>query len=186
MSQLLTIARPYARAVFSDALDNRLLTQWSEILTALAYIVENKKAEQLIIDPTLTDKERKELFYSLVQSALPKTVSALGDRIERFIDLLVDEKRLTLLPDIAFLYHQLLNEQQGIIDAEVISAYPMSEDHREGIKKALESRFNSKVSLNFSKDESLIGGAIIRAGNWVMDGSVKGKLAKLAEDLNSL
>lgn len=186
MSQQLTIARPYAKAVFSDALDNQLLVQWSEVLAALTDIVNNTTVKRLIIDPSQTAKDLKDLFYNLAQSTLPSAVSALGERLENFIKLLVREKRLALLPDIALIFHQLLNEKKGIIDAEIVSAYPMSEDHRESIQKALEARFSSKVSLNFIKDDSLIGGAVIRAGNWVMDGSVKGKLAKLAEDLNNI
>lgn len=186
MSQQLTIARPYARAVFSSALDDRLLPQWSDVLIALACIAEDNKIKCYMMSSTLTSKERQELFYTLIQSVLPEIVARLGDRIKNFIALLVEEKRLMILPDIAFLYHQLLNEQQGIIKVEVVSAFAMSEKHRGNIKEALEARFNSKVSLDFAKDESLIGGAIICAGNWVMDGSIKSKLAKLAEDLNGL
>jgi len=186
MSQQLTIARPYAKALFSDALDNQLLSQWSEVLVALAHAVDDATVKRLIIDPSETGKDRKELFCNLVKSILPNATSALGERLDSFIELLVREKRLAILPDITLLYHRLLNDQKGIIEAEVVSAYPMSADHRQSIERALEARFSLKVSLNFTKDENLIGGAVIRAGNWVMDGSVKGKLAKLAEDLNNL
>lgn len=186
MSQQLTIARPYAKAVFSDALDGNLLSPWSDALTALALIVDNSKIQQRIINPTLTARQHKELLLQVIQTALPKVVSTLGTRLENFINLVVRKKRLLILPDIALLYQQLLNEQRGIIEAQVVSAYALSEDHRAGIKTALEAKFNAQVALNFTKDESLIGGAIIRTAKWVMDGSVKGKLAKLAEDLNNL
>ena len=186
MAQYLTIARPYAKAVFEDALKGKLLEQWSDVLQALAAIVSDDRAEILIADPKLSEKQRKRLFFDLVQDVAPTSASALGKSLEHFIALLVDEKRLVALPDIAALYHQLLIKQQDVVEAEIISAFPVSEDHKKQIKEVLAKRFNSDIVLNVKKDDSLIGGAIVRAGNWVMDGSIKGKLTKLTDSLKSI
>lgn len=184
MAQHLTIARPYARAVFYDAVKNKLLTEWSEALQILALIAQDKAVIQLVSNPKLREEQRRELFCNLLQSVAAPIASKLGERLNNFISLLTEEKRLLVLPEIATLYHHLLIEEQGIVEADVVSAFPMSQDHREQIQTKLEARFKSNVRLNFIKDKTLIGGTLIRAGNWVMDDTIKGKLAKLADSLS--
>ena len=186
MAKYFTIARPYAKAVFSDALDADQLQPWLKVLQTLGTLVENKETEQLVLDPRLSDEACQQLFYDLVQSVLPEDVSSLGDRLKHFIALLTRENRLMVLPDIVVLYLQRLNDHNRVIEAEVICAFPLSEDHREQLKNALGKKFNSNITLRCFKDERLIGGAIVRAGNWVMDGSVRGKLAKLADSISGL
>jgi F-type H+-transporting ATPase subunit delta len=183
MADAITIARPYAKALFAEALAHQLLGPWAQALNLLTNVVQDAQVAQLILSPQLSDKELQTFFIEVINT-LDKTVcTTLGQRLDNLLRLLTEEKRLALLPSIARLYHQLQIQHQGVIEAEVIAAFPLSEDHREQIQLKLEKRFNSKVSLNVSKDESLIGGAIVRVGNWVMDGSVKGKLAKLTLSL---
>lgn len=183
MATHFTTARPYAKAVFADAQDNKLLTPWSQVMQALAVIAEDKRIQQVSMDPNVSDQETTQLFCDVVKTLLAAPAAALGDRLKNFIALLIHEDRLLILPDIAELFHQLLMKHQGVIEAEVISAFPLSEDHREQLISALESRFKSKIQLKVTKDESLVGGALVRAGNWVMNGSIKGKLAALADSL---
>lgn len=183
MADAITIARPYARALFAEALKHQLLDPWQQALCLLANVMQDPSVVQLILNPQLQEKELQAFFID-VMNTLDKTVcTLLGQRLDNFLRLLAEEKRLAILPSIAQLYHQFQMQHQGVVEAQVIAAFPLSEDHRQQIQVKLEKRFNSKVSLNVLKDESLIGGAIIRVGNWVMDGSVKGKLAKLTLSL---
>ena len=180
MAENSTIARPYAKAVFSDAVKNKLASKWLTVLQTFSQMSKENLVRALILNPVLTSQQRISFFVDVIESSLPGILSVMKDRVTNFITLLADEKRLSLLPDIARLFQQLLREQEGVLEADMISAYPVSEDHRESMKKALEQRFHCKISLTFQVDETLIGGAVIRAGNWVIDGSVKGKLTKLA------
>lgn len=183
MAEAMTLARPYAKALFAEARRHQLFEPWMQALNLLAAVVSDKQVAQLIINPLLSG-DALQRFLVEVMSALSNSVTAtLGQRLNNFLQLLIAERRLITLPAIACLYQQLLMQHEGAVEAEVIAAFPLSEDHREQIQTELEKRFHSKIRLNVLKDESLIGGAIIRVGNWVMDGSVKGKLAKLALSL---
>ena len=183
MAQQLTMARPYAKAVFKDAVEQKLLQPWSEVLQILASIAQNQQMVQFIANPTVQPEERQQLFYDLVNTVAQEAVSKLGNRLTSFIALLTTEKRLLLLPEMAMLYQELFMQEQGVIAVDIISAFPVSQDHREQLRERLEVRFQSSVELNFIKDETLIGGTIIRAGHWVMDDSIKGKLSRLADNL---
>ena len=183
MAENRTLARPYARAIFAEAKSKHLLEMGLSLLNTLAQIINDKAVALFMIDPRLSEKGLKSLLIDMLSASMPDALKKTGDSFTNFIRLLVEEKRLNVLPDIAKLYHDLLLAEQHVVEAEVISAFPLSDDHRKSIQSALEKRFNSKVQLKISKDESLIGGALVRAGNWVMDGSVKGKLTKLTESL---
>ena len=182
MALQLTLARPYAKAIFSDAKETNQLEIWSAVLNAFSKIIKNNQIAHLIINPQISKKDIKELLLYLIQK-IQVEANLLKEKIDHFLQLLIYEKRLTILPDIAFLYHQLLNNYYGLIEAEVICTFPLSHEHRERIKNKLKKRFNSKVTLKITEDKSLLGGAIVRADNWVIDGSVKGKLIRLAESL---
>ncbi len=183
MADKITLARPYARAVFAEAKAKGKLHAWSVVMEALSQVVQNQWVVQWTLDPRLSSSQLESMLYDLVEHSVNDAVMKLGDALSHFIALLVKKKRLVVLPQIAFLYHQLMLEEEQVTEAEVIAAFPLSEDHRRSIEAALEKRFHSKIQLKVSKDESLIGGALIRVNDWVMDGSIKGKLAKLTESL---
>ena len=179
----LTFARPYAKALFLEAKETDQLASWWTVLNALAKIVKNKSIIPIINDPNISHKERKDLLLELLYEIDPETTDIPKERLENFLQLLMNEKRLIALPNIALLYCKLLNDYQGVTEAKIISAFSLSNHQKKQVKKKLEKRFNAKVKLKVTIDESLIGGAIIRAGNWVMDGSIRGKLIRLAENL---
>lgn len=183
MAMYLTIARPYAKAVFAEAKASKQFESWTDVLNVLAIMVQDALLTQTIDDPKLSQKQLIDLLLDIVDAATPAATNKLGDKLYNFLWLLIDEKRLNTLTDIAVLYHQLVIAEQGVVEAELIAAFDLSDDQCQQIQAGLAKRFNAKVVLNVSKDESLIGGAIIRAGNWVMDGSIQGKLAKLADSL---
>lgn len=182
MALHLILARPYAKAVFADAKETRQLGIWSVVLNAFSKIIEDKQIAQLIINPQISKKDIKELLLYLIQT-IQVEVNLLKGKIDCFLQLLIDEKRLTTLPSITFLYHQLLNDYYGLVEAEVICTFSLSAEHREQIKRKLKKRFHSRIKLKVIEDKSLLGGAIIRVNNWVIDGSIKSKLIQLAASL---
>lgn len=179
----LKLARPYAKALFMEAKENDQLTSWLVILNVLAKIIENRSIGSVIDNPNVSDEEIKDVFLKLLHEIEPKTIHIVKEKLRNFLQLLIDGKRLVALPDIALFYSKILNDYKGITEAEVISAFLLSNNQRKQIKKKLEKRFNAKVKLKITTDKSLVGGAIVRVDNWVIDGSIKGKLARLMENL---
>ena len=179
MAHNFTVARPYARAVFTAAIDAGQLHGWQKLLQALALIVQDDQLCRLIEDPTVSQHQLIELISCVVKDLLANELAAVNDSFANFIKLLATENRLSLLPDISTLYHAFLAEQESRIEVEVISAYPLEKQRKSDLQTALEKRFASKVSVDYSEDKSLIGGALIRTGNWIMDGTIRGKLQRL-------
>ena len=175
----LTLARPYAKALFMEAKENDQLTSWLAILNILTKIIKNRSIVSMINNPNVSNKEVKGVLLELLCEIESKTTYIVKEKLGNFLQLLIDTKRLITLPNIALLYSKFLNDYQGVTKAEVISAFLLNDEQREQIKKKLEKRFHSKIKLSIITDKSLVGGAIIRVDNWVMDGSIKGKLTRL-------
>lgn len=175
MSQALTLARPYARAAFGIARDHDALAPWSQALGLAARIAADPRVAQLLGDPKLGDAEAVALLA-------PEPADAA---FARFLALLAGNRRLALLPEIAGLYEDLRNEAERVVKATVTSAVALPAAELDGIKAALKRRFGREVELAAAVDASLIGGAVIDAGDVVIDGSLKGKLARLQSALAS-
>lgn len=178
MSDSTTIARPYAKAIFEYALAQKNLAQWSDYLSVLAHTVLDPYASQFIANPASTAEQHIELLQ------------ALGDLnnneqhpLSNLIGLLAVNKRLMLLPEIKVLYEIHRAEQEKTLGVELISYSTVSSTQQQQLIDALSKRLQRNVSLNISIDPSLLGGAVIRAGDLVIDGSVRGKLNKLSADL---
>ena len=179
----LTLARPYAKALFTEAKENDQLTSWLVILNILTKIIKNRSIVSIINNPNVLDKEIQGMLLELLLEIEPEITYIVKERLGNFLQLLIDAKRLIVLPNISLLYRNLLNEYRRVTEAEIISAFLVNDDQREQIKKTLEERFNSEVKLSIVIDKSLLGGAIIRADNWVVDGSIRGKLDRLRKNL---
>lgn len=177
----LTSARPYAKALFSEAKETNQLTSWLGVLRSLSKIIKNKSIVPTINSPNISDEKIKSVLLELLREIEPETNNIPKNKLENFLQLLMNEKRLTALPDITSFYHKLLNGDQGITEVKVISAFSLSNNQKEQIKKKLERRFGATVKLKVLTDKSLVGGAIIYAGNWVLDDSIKSKLTRLAK-----
>lgn len=186
MARNLTAARPYAKAIFSDANQDGAAESWSPVLQVLAAAASESKVNALLNDPKISHDKWHGFFLSICEQIVPKEVKRLKDKLNNFLLLLVENKRLTLLPDIDLLFHQLLSEQQGITEIEATSAFPLSKSQCTVLKKALEKRLNSKVELNTKTDETLIGGVLVRSRNWVLDASIKGQLTRFKQTLLGL
>ncbi|KMM73840.1 F0F1 ATP synthase subunit delta [Xanthomonas sp. LMG 8992] len=173
MSQALTLARPYARAAFAAASDAGKLAPWSQALTFSAQVAADPRVAALLHNPLL----QREQAVSLLAP------EAADEQYQRFLSLLAEGQRLPLLPEIAGLYDQLRAEAERVVQANVTSATALSDAEVASLKVALKQRFGREVEITTAVDASLIGGAVIDAGDVVIDGSLKGKLSRLQSAL---
>ncbi len=176
MAELATLARPYANAVFDVAKADNELDLWSRMLILLAGAAKNETVQTLLADPEM-EEEQKAYRLSAICG------DDLNDRGRRFVQVLAANKRLALLPEVSGIFEALRAEEQSTLDVRVTSAYALSDAEAERLKTALTRRFQREINLSSEVDASLIGGAVIRAGDTVIDGSVRGKLSKLAENI---
>ncbi len=173
MSQALTLARPYARAAFGLARDAGALARWSEALGFAARIAADPAVTTALGNPDLRRGDAVDLL------ALDNADETFRD----FLALLAGNHRLPLLPEIAGLYEDLRADAERIVKAKVTSATALPAGELDGIKAALKQRFGREVEIETAVDESLIGGAVIAAGDTVIDGSLRGKLSRLQSAL---
>lgn len=172
-----TLGRPYARAVFELARDAGALPEWSGRLAAAAQVVEDPQFRELIDNPRLTVADVAQILLDI-----------LGDRLDEaarnLIRVLADNHRLAVLPTLATLYEEYRAEAEGTVEAQLISAFPVEEEERQRIARALKTRLGREIHLECAIDERLLGGAVVRAGDLVIDGSVRGKLEQLGISLS--
>ena len=173
MSQALTLARPYARAAFSIARDDGKFADWSSALGFAAQVAADPRVAGLLGNPKLDDADAVALLS-------PEGAHPL---FGNFLALLADNRRLVLLPEIAALYEELRADAERVVKARVTSATDLPAGELDAIKAALKKRFGREVEIESAVDASLIGGAIIDAGDVVIDGSLKGKLERLQAEL---
>ncbi len=179
MSDNVTIARPYAKAIFNHALDNKQLADWSVALQELAQTVLDPRASRFICNP----ESALELQSQLLLSVLAISKHADMKHIENLVHLLTKNKRLLLLPDICAEFEVLRAEQEKTLTVQVSSFATMTGEQEQQMAQSLSHRLQRQVKLDINIDLSLLGGAVIRAGDLVIDGSVRGKLTKLGTDL---
>ena len=169
MSEPVTLARPYARAAFQLAQQQGRLKDWSHALGFAAHVSADPQAQALLQHPHLAVADA----VSLV------SVEGADESVQRFFGLLADNRRLPLLPEIAGLYEQLRAEAERVVRARITAASPLPAAELESLKAALKRRFQREVEVETAVDASLIGGAVIDAGDVVIDGSIRGKLERL-------
>ena len=175
-----TMARPYAKAVFEWACQHQQIDFWSQILHFLALVAEDKGMQEIYGDTRYSVSELSEIFISLC-----KTANLYHPDVENLILLLAHYRRFKILSSITQLYEIYKAALQKTVRVSVVSAFALSDKVSARFKKALENRFKKEVELHFTQDQTLIGGAVIRVGDWVMDGSVKNKLEKLRQAVAS-
>lgn len=178
MAELTTVARPYAKAAFEYSLEKGCLADWSLMLGYAAAVACDDTMQSVLTKPQLTAEQKAEAFISVC-------AEKLDDAGKNFIRQLADNHRLEAMPAIYILFEHYLAEQQKSLDVNVTSAYALSDAEVEKLAASLKQRFSREINMQASVDESLIGGVVIRAGDIVIDGSVRGKLAKLTHALNS-
>jgi len=178
MAELSTLARPYAKAAFQYAADANDLQAWSDSLALVAAVAQQQAVVKLLSSPSYTAAQQAEKTIEICGDAI-------NDKSRGFIQVLAENRRLQLLPQISQQFEVLKANREKTVEVSVVSASEISTEQQNKLASALSAKLEREVSMQVSIDDSLLGGAIVRAGDTVIDGSIRGRLAKLAEALNS-
>lgn len=173
MSELSTLARPYAEAVFRLAQGENDLAGWSSRVATLAAIVSDAQVARLIADPAVSSERVAGLIIEVAGADL-------GERGGNFVKVLAENDRLSLLPEIDAQFETLKANAEGTLEATITSAQELTQAQIDDLVAGLKSKFNRAVNVHVAVDAELIGGAVIAIGDQVMDGSVKGRLQRMA------
>ena len=178
MAELSTLARPYARAAFEYADGENAVDAWFTELRLIAAVVRDASVKVLLSDPGMTTDAQAERFIEICGDEL-------GESRQRFVRVLAENRRLGLAPQIAEQFAALKAQREQSIDVEMISAFEVPEAVRDRVAEALSKRLERQVRVATKTDRDLLGGVLIRAGDLVIDGSVRGRLNRLAEALTN-
>jgi F-type H+-transporting ATPase subunit delta len=173
MSELSTLARPYAEAVFRMVRGEGDLAVWSERLQTLVNIVADPQAARLIADPSVPAERVATLMIDVAGADL-------GERGSNLVKILAENGRLSVLPEIATQYETLKASAEGVIEATITSAQALTQAQIDDLVAGLKTKFKRAVTVSVAVDASLIGGAVIAVGDQVIDGSVKGRLERMS------
>ena len=173
-----TLARPYAEAIAKLAAAGNAWGAWSERLALLAAVAGDAQVRALAGNPAVDDARITELVLSVCGDQL-------GAEGANLVSLLVENKRLTLAPEIASQFETLKAAQEGELNAHITSAYELSPQQMQGLVAGLEKKFGRKINATQSTDAELIGGVVIQVGDEVVDASVRGGLQALGATLKA-
>ncbi len=176
MSELATLARPYAAAVFKRAKETQATSQWSQSLAFLSAVMKNEDISALVDNPRVNKQRLSALMLDICQGQV-------NEENENLLKLLIDNNRLSLLPFITSLFEAFKADDEGYEEVEVLSAYSLSKEAKQDLTATLEKTLGKKIHMNVTVDKSLIGGVLVRAGDRVIDGSIRGRLQQLAKRL---
>ncbi|WP_257282974.1 F0F1 ATP synthase subunit delta [Endozoicomonas sp. SESOKO1] len=176
--ELTTCARPYAKAAFEYARDASRLSEWSDMLSLCASVTAYRKVVEMLGNPQLSGAQQAETIIGLCQGELDKP-------FENYLRVLSEHRRLQLLPEIAALYARLRAEEERSQQVLVTSAYPLSQEQQDKLAEKMAARLGRSVQLVTEIDSSILGGVIVKAGDLVIDGSLRARLGKLADAMIS-
>jgi F-type H+-transporting ATPase subunit delta len=177
MADVLTIARPYANAIFELALEEDKLKEWSDTLKLLGLIADDPAMRPVISNPLISKDQLVKLFNDVA--------GKLSEEANNLLEELAARKRLGIMPAISGVYENCLADRERTIDVKVVSAFPIDEGRLKKLQAALQGYLKRQVNMRFAVDRELIGGVVIYAGNQVIDASLRGKLNRLSERLCS-
>lgn len=176
MAELVTIARPYAEAVFKLACEKSNLAGWSDMLALLATVARDPQMQACINNPNLSTQQIENVILGIA-----------GDKLDgagrNFVQVLAQNGRLEALPQIQILYERLRHEREGVLDARIISALPLNDEQTKQLVARLETKYQRKISVQVEVDPQLIGGVKIMVGDKVIDATVRGRLDAMAAAL---
>ena len=178
-----TIARPYAQAVFELANESGDLDTWSEALDLAGQLLADGQVATYLGDPAFNNEQRLEFLSGLFDKAGAKVLGGKDKRGKNFLKLLLENRRVVALPEISTHFETLKAEVENVVEVTVTSATAISKKQQDTISKALRERLGRDVNIATEIDENLIGGAVIRAGDVVIDGSLRARLEGLATAL---
>lgn len=178
-----TIARPYAQAIFDLAQESDELPAWAASLAIAGQLLADDGLVEYLSAPQLSDKKRLDFLTGLFKSAGAIQLAGGDKRGVNFLKLLIENKRSRVLPEIAVHFEALKAEIENSVDATVTTSTPLSKAQQDEIAGALKKRLGRDVNITTKIDTNLIGGAVIRAGDVVIDGSLRARLQGLANAL---
>ncbi|MGK0269918.1 MAG: F-type H+-transporting ATPase subunit delta [Cocleimonas sp.] len=178
MSELTTAARPYARAVFEMAEQSGKLGEWSDMLGFMGGMASNEQVVELLASPKMAKQSGADAFIQLADGKF-------DEEAKNLVSMLAENNRLSLLPEMSIIYEVFKDEAEGSVEALVTAAKKLTQGEEKSISDALGKRLGRKVKLKVSVDEALLGGAIIQAGDLVIDGSLRGRLSKMSSAITN-
>lgn len=178
MAELLTLARPYAKAAFEYGRSANDLSGWLKALGEAALVSQDAGMQKVLDAPNLTRKEKGDCFNEVCGDLL-------NSNQKNFVSILADNNRLDLLPQISSLFELYKANQERTVDVDIQTAFEIVPELEAKLAKILAEKLDRKVTLKTSVDRSLLGGALVRAGDTVIDGSARGHLARLADAINT-
>jgi F-type H+-transporting ATPase subunit delta len=176
MAEKATIARPYARAAFSHARGANALAAWGDTLNTAAAVVADSRVKRLIGNPKVSAQQLVDLIADILSSAAGGN---LDGKIRNFLDELIRNRRLNVLPEVAGMFEEMRNEVENVADVQITSAVALNDAQRSRFADALKKRLKKDVRLSCDVDAGLLGGAVIRSGDLVIDGSLRARLQGL-------
>lgn len=185
MADSSTIARPYAQAVFELASEAGRLDAWSAALQDAKALLADGQVAEFLGSPALTEKQKLDFLCDLFGATDAPLLAGGDERGTNFLKLLLEYGRVDVLPEIAEHFETLKAEVENTVDVVITSATPLSEAQKKAMTEALKARLGRQVRLETDIDENLIGGAVIRAGDVVIDGSLRARLSGLSNALTA-
>lgn len=176
MAELSTLARPYAEAAFKRAKQTNSAKVWSEALLFLSALVQDHDLSAIISNPRVAKEKIAQLLLDICQDQI-------DDEAKNLLKMLIENGKLRLLPKISELFEQYKAENEGYVNVDLYSAYSLTKAEQSKYVSMLEKQLNKKVNAVVSVDKSLIGGILAKAGDKVIDGSIRGQLHQLAKRL---
>ncbi len=176
MAEVSTIARPYALAAFKQAKEEKKLGEWSEMIETLALIVSDPLMKGLIANPGVKRDQLAEFIIDVAGKAL-------SDTGKNFVRVLAEKNRLKYLPEARRIFEEERADSEGRSRVEVTSAFELNDAQKKKITSAMSKRLGTEVDLSVNVDDKLIGGVVIRAGDLVIDASLRGRMSRLANTL---
>jgi F-type H+-transporting ATPase subunit delta len=178
MAEKTTIARPYAKAAFEEAKADKRLAQWSQMLRTAAAAVRDPRVHELLGSPSVSAEELAQFVMGLLGIEL-------DEHTKNFFRTLAENRRLAYLPEISALFDEFKDEEESVVDVTVTSAAPIDGAQQQALSKALERKLKRTVRLHCATDPTLIGGAVLRSGDTVIDGSLLSRLKRIAFELTA-
>ena len=176
MAEHTTTARPYARAIYTLATETSAIASWGDALALMAAVVADADMQEMLDEPQLSKTQKGELMLKAIADKLTQ-------QQQNLLMLMAENGRLGALPEVLSQFESYRAEAEGKVEAEIISAFALTSEQEQAITEMLKSKLGRDVSITTSTDESLIGGVVIKAGDTIIDGSMKAQLESLAMTL---
>ena len=176
MSELATLARPYAAAVFKRAKETHATAKWSQSLAFMSAVLKNEDISVVVDNPKVNKQRLSAFMLDICQEHV-------NEENGNLLKLLVHNNRLVLLPYIAKIFEAYKAEDEGYAEVEVVTAYALSKEAKQNLATTLEKTLGKEIHMNVTVDKSLIGGVLVRAGDKVIDGSIRGRLQNMQKAL---